>query len=209
MRRSWLAAASVALLACLGACSSDGDSASVEAASVEPTPTPVPTPFDPYGWADVEYEDYLEAAQELGLRPDVLVPQAGFSSGLSALCRSSAEELAALRTSHAAYTEDSETYSTAKYLTDEVGLRLGLACPQRMGDWTEASMEHETGPSDSDAENSAVTDEDLARAAEEEAQGDGHSYGSHDSDDSDDSGHSDEETPSAELTTPQATQAPE
>ncbi|GAA0635973.1 hypothetical protein GCM10009547_45220 [Sporichthya brevicatena] len=190
MRSSWLAAASVALLACLGACSSDGDSTSVEAASVAATPTPEPTPVDPFAWTDVEYEDYLEAAKELGLRPDVLVPQAGFSSGLGALCRSSAEELAAMRSAHAEYTQDTDRYATAKYLSDEIGLRLGLACPQRMGDWTEASMERD---SETDAENSTVTDEDLARAAEEEANNSGDEPYAHET----------------ELTTPQATHAPE
>lgn len=170
MRHATLAAASAVLLACLGACSNDSDAASAEAVVVQPTESTA-TPLDPYAWSDVSYAEYLEAAQQIGLRPDVLVPEAGFSSGLNTLCRSSAEELATMRDSHVEDVTDSGTYSTAKYLADEVGLRLGLACPQRMTDWTAASIEQEDTDEDQAEEGSSVTDDDLDRAtAEEEAQ---------------------------------------
>lgn len=172
MRRIVLAAASVAALACLGACSNDSDAASDAVVVATPTPTPEATPTDPFAWSDVEYQDYLDAAQELGLRPDVLVPEAGFTSGLSALCRTPAVEMVTMRSEHRSYTEDAATYSTAKYLADEIGLRIGLACPQRMTDWTAAeddSRDERDGGDDRDDGVSAVTDEDLAKAAAEEA----------------------------------------
>lgn len=195
MPRIMLAAASFAALACLGACGNDSDAASDEAVVVTSTPTPEPTPVDPFAWNDVPYQEYLDAAEELGLRPDVLLPEAGFSSGLSTLCRTTAEDMVAMRSSHQSYTEDAATYSTAKYLADEVGLRIGLACPQRMTDWTAAGYDerdqHE-GDEDDDGV-SAVTDEDLARAAAEEAAASsapGHHHGTSDD-------HSDAEDESA------------
>ena len=171
MRHVMLATASAVLLACLGACGNDSDAASDDAVVVEPAASASPTAADPYAWTDVAYADYLEAADQIGLRPDVLVPEAGFSSGLSVLCRTSAEELATMRSSYVEDVTDSGTYSTAKYLADEVGLRLGLACPQRMTDWTAASVEQDDTDSDTDtdeSEGSSVTDDDLDRATAEE-----------------------------------------
>ena len=175
MRRTVLAVASVAALACLGACGNDSDSASDEAVVVAPTPSPVPASLDPFAWSDVAYQDYLDAADQLGLRPDVLVPEAAFSSGLNTLCRTSAEDMVTMRSQHQSYTENAATYSTAKYLAEEVGLRIGLACPQRMTDWTAAGYDsgddigsrHRDDSGDDGV--SAVTDEDLARATAEEA----------------------------------------
>lgn len=174
MRHALLATASAVLLACLGACGNDSDAASDDAVVVEPAASASPTAADPYAWTDVAYADYLEAADQIGLRPDVLVPEAGFSSGLSVLCRTSAEELATMRSSYVEDVTDSGTYSTAKYLADEVGLRLGLACPQRMTDWTAAGLEQDDADTDTDAdtdaseEGSSVTDDDLDRATAEE-----------------------------------------
>jgi hypothetical protein len=166
MRRFGLAAASVAVLACLGACS-DGDVADAQPAP-EPTVSAEPTPTDPFAWTDVPYKDYLDAAHEIGLRPDVLVPESGFSSGLNTLCHTTPTDFAALRKSQQANTSDTDTYTTAKYLSDEVGLRLGLACPQRMGDWA-ATSDDRASADEADDDVSTVTDEDLARAEAEEA----------------------------------------
>jgi hypothetical protein len=168
MRRTMLAAASAVLLACLGACANDSDGASDEAVAVQPAESGTPTPLDPFAWTDVSYYDYLEAAEQIGLRPDVLVPEAGFSSGLNALCHTSAEEMATMRSSHVEDVADSGTYSTAKYLGDEVGLRLGMACPQRMTDWTAAGLEQEGTDPDEPEEESTVTEDDLDRATAEE-----------------------------------------
>ena len=165
MRRTMLAAASAVLLACLGACADDSDDASGETVAIQPIESGTPTPLDPFAWTDVSYFDYLEAADEIGLRPDVLVPEAGFSSGLDALCRTSAEDMATMRSSHIEDVADSGTYSTAKYRGDEVGLRIGMACPQRMTDWTTAGLEQDGTDPD---EQSTVTDDDLDRAAAEE-----------------------------------------
>jgi hypothetical protein len=194
MRRTMLATTSVVLLACLGACSDDrDDGASDEAVVVQPSAAAEPVSLDPFAWNDVSYEDYLAAADELGLRRDVLLPMAGFSSGLNALCHSSAKELAAMRAAQMEHTKDTETYSTAKYLGEEVALRLGLACPQRMTDWNAADVErHDSDSSDSDADDgvSAVSDAELAEAIAEEASSDPDYSGSdYDSDSSHDSDH--------------------
>ncbi len=141
MRRTMLVAASFATVACLGACGGGSDSASGDAVVVQPTPSAPPISLDPFAWTDVAYQDYLDAADQLGLRPDVLVSEAGFSSGLNTLCRTTPDAMVTMRTSHGSYTEDAETYSTAKYLAEEVGLRIGLACPQRMTDWTAAGYD--------------------------------------------------------------------
>jgi hypothetical protein len=167
MRRFMLVAASAATLACLGACSDGGDVA--QDVTTQPTVSSEPTPLDPFAWTDVPYREYLDAAQEIGVRPDVLVSESGFSAGLDALCHTSSADLAALRKTQLAKTHNTETYSDADYLGDEVGLRIGLACPQRMSDWT-ATSDGETASDGEGADDiSAVTDEDLARARAEEA----------------------------------------
>lgn len=168
MRHVMLAAASAVLLACLSACADDSDVASENEVVVQPAESTSPTPFDPFAWSDVPYADYVEAADQIGLRPDVLVPEAGFSSGLNTLCHTSAEDMAVMRSSHVEDVSDSGTYSTAKYLADEVGLRLGLACPQRMTDWTAAGVQQDDTDSDQTEEDSSVTGDDLDRATEEE-----------------------------------------
>lgn len=170
MRRTMLAAASAVLLACLGACANDSDGESDETVAMQPADSPTATPADPFAWTDVSYSDYLEAADQIGLRPDVLVPEAGFSSGLNTLCHTSAEEMAVMRNSHVGDVADSGTYSTAKYLGDEVGLRLGMACPQRMTDWTAADLEQDGTDPDEPEEQSTVSDDDLDRATAEEAE---------------------------------------
>jgi len=168
MRRFVLAAASVAALACLGACS-DGDGVA-DATAAEPTASADPTPLDPYAWTEVPYQEYLDAADQIGLRPDVLVPEAGFSSGLNELCHTSPADFVTMRKSQMANTKETETYTAAKYLGDEVGLRIGLACPQRMGDWAATDDDHVDDDGNSaDDDVSEVTDADLARAEAEEA----------------------------------------
>lgn len=168
MRRFRLAAASVAVLACLGACS-DGDSDGDAVAAVVPTESASPTSLDPYAWANVPYKDYLDAAEQIGLRPDVLVPEFGFDTGLDKLCHTTPADFATMRKTQMANTRDTDTYTTAHYLGDEVALRLGLACPQRMGDWTATDDGHAEDGDTSDDDVSAVTDEDLKRAEAEEA----------------------------------------
>jgi hypothetical protein len=173
MRRTMFAAASAVLLACLGACANDSDGGSDETVAVQPAASATPTSLDPFAWTDVSYAEYLEAAEQIGLRPDVLVAEAGFSSGLNTLCHTSAEEMAVMRSSHVEDVADSGTYSTAKYLGDEIGLRLGMACPQRMTDWTAAGLEQDGTDPDEPEEQSTVTDDDLDRATAEEVAEDG------------------------------------
>lgn len=166
-------AASAALLAGLGACSdgneSDGASAAVPVAPVVVV-TPTAASADPYAWTDIRYEDYLKAAEQLGIRPDMLRPLAGFSSGLSELCHTAPAQFGEMRQAQLTNTANTETYSAAQYMHDEVALRIGLACPQRMADWTATNTGEDTatGGSESDGSEAAVTDEDLARAAAEE-----------------------------------------
>lgn len=167
MRRFELAAASVAVLACLGACS-DGAGGGSAVAEAAPTESATPTAVDPYAWAVVPYKEYLDAAQQIGLRPDVLVPESGFAAGLDTLCHTSPEDFAAMRKTQMANTRDTDTYTAAEYLGDEVGLRIGLACPQRMSDWT-ATDDERSDDGDSSDDVSEVTGEDLARAQAEEA----------------------------------------
>jgi hypothetical protein len=167
MRRFMLVAASAAALACLGACSDGSDVA--QDVTTQPTVSAEPTPLDPFAWTDVPYKEYLDAAQEIGVRPDVLVSESGFSAGLDALCHTSSADLAAMRKAQLSKTRNTETYSDADYLGDEVGLRIGLACPQRMSDWTATSDDQmDADGNTSDDQVSAVTDEDLARAQAEE-----------------------------------------
>ncbi len=171
MRRSVIAAAaSAALLACLGACSggSEPDASSV-LAPVTPIVASTPTPADPYAWTGVPYGDYLDAAEQLGIRPDLLRPLSGFSSGLNALCHTPPDQMVELRKAQLANTEDAAAYSVAQYMHDEVALRIGMACPQRMPDWSTAAGTGAVGTGGGE-DDPAVTDEDLARAtAEEEA----------------------------------------
>jgi hypothetical protein len=162
-----VAAASVAALACLGACSDDRDVAQ-DTAPAAPTASAQPTTLDPFAWTDVPYSEYLDAAEQIGLRPDVLMPEAGFSTGLNTLCHTTPADFMTLRKSQMSKTEQTDTYTTAKYLGDEVGLRIGLACPQRMVDWS-ATSEDQMGGDDSADDVSAVTDEELARAEADEA----------------------------------------
>lgn len=214
MRRSVIAtAASAALLAGLGACSG-GSESDVPSAAVAVVPVIAATPgaaADPYAWTDVLYEDYLEAADQLGIRPDLRRPLAGFSSGLNELCHQTPEQLAEMRKAQQANLNEADTFSAAQYMSDEVALRIGMACPQRMSDWTSTNSSSEdtaTGGSEADGSEASVTDEDLARAtAEEESasvapDGDPAGYGAgHPSPDSGDS------TPSA-APTGTATPAP-
>lgn len=166
MRRSFhAAAASAALLACLSACASDSDPASADApVDTLVTTESTPASSDPYAWRAVAYEDYLEAAHQLNIRPDLLRPRAGFDDGLDELCRSTPEQLSQVRQTQQANLDEGATYTAAQYMSDEVSLRIDLACPQRMGDWTSAATEAgQEAPDDS-----AVSDEDLARATAEE-----------------------------------------
>ncbi|HUR74627.1 MAG TPA: hypothetical protein VMZ00_10150 [Sporichthya sp.] len=172
MRRTMLATASVVLLACVGGCTGGrSDATSDGAVAVQPTPSAEPTALDPFAWTDVPYDGYLAAAKELGLRPELLLPMAGFSSGLRALCHTSATDLAAMRSAQMAHTKDTETYTAARYLGDEVALRIGLACPQRMTDWNAAGIAQDEKDAEvKDDGVSAVSDAELAKAMAEEAQ---------------------------------------
>jgi hypothetical protein len=171
MRRTMLTAASVAALACLGGCSS-GDDAKQAAPTEQVTASAEPSTLDPNAWVDVPYKDYLAAADQIGLRPDVLQPESGFSSGLNTLCHTSAADLATMRKTQLANRDGTDTYTTAKYLGDEVGLRIGMSCPQRMGDWAATEADDDgasAGPTDDISE---VSEADLARAAAQEASSD-------------------------------------
>jgi hypothetical protein len=169
MRRFKIAAASVGVLACLGACSDGAGGESAVAAAAAPTESATPTALDPYAWTVVPYKEYLDAAQQIGLRPDVLVPESGFAAGLDTLCHTSPEDFAAMRKTQMANTRGTDTYTAAEYLGDEVGLRIGLACPQRMSDWTATDDERGDDGDASDDDVSEVTEEELARAQAEEA----------------------------------------
>lgn len=174
MRRSVIAAAaSAALLPWLSACGGTESDTASGAGPALVLPSAVATPAavaDPYAWTDVPYGDYLKAAEQLGIRRDLLRPPTGFSAGLAELCRTAPAQLVEIRKAHLANLDNADTFSAAQFMQDEVALRIGLACPQRMVDWTAAGTGEDgaTGGSESDGSEAAVTDEDLARATAQE-----------------------------------------
>jgi hypothetical protein len=131
-----IAAAAVALSAALTGCG--GGKGDADRADGAPTPTPTPS-ADPYAFAHVPYPAYSEAARQTGIRPDIVKREYGFSAGIAALCKSTPADLTKLlgelKTAAAA---DEEPSHTLQAMIDEVSLRLGLSCPQRMSDWIEA-----------------------------------------------------------------------
>ncbi|MGQ0630043.1 MAG: hypothetical protein ACT4P1_03315 [Sporichthyaceae bacterium] len=132
------AAAVAAALVVLSACGGGSDAAPPQAAVV-----PVVADTDtsqveqnPFAWSQVPYAVYVEAAEQLAIRPDVLIPSGEFLASLGEICTTPTGGYTDLRAQQVA-SSDTETgdQTTAQYLRDETSLRITLACPQRMPDW--------------------------------------------------------------------------
>lgn len=122
-----------------------------------------PAAGDPYAWSDVDYQDYRAAALAVPISSDLLVAPAALTQSLDTLCHTDPAGFAQLVADHKAraQTDDSDLDS---HLGQEVSLRLGMACPQRMGDWLTAERDGEP------AAESAATAEGDERSSVESPQ---------------------------------------
>ncbi|MGQ0464504.1 MAG: hypothetical protein ACT4QG_04195 [Sporichthyaceae bacterium] len=133
------AAVLLATTACGTAQDSAGDAPAPSQAAVQE-----PAAVDPYAWTDVDYQDYRAAALAVPISTDLLVAPAALTQSLDTLCHTDPAGFAQLLTEHQARAQaDSSDTEVAKHLGEEVGLRLGMACPQRMGDWLTAQRDAE------------------------------------------------------------------
>lgn len=96
------------------------------------------TPTDPYAWTDVDYQEYRSAALQVPLSPELLIAPADLTASLDALCHTDPAGFATLLAEHQSKGNERPNSDLAKHLSEEVSLRLGMACPQRMGDWMTA-----------------------------------------------------------------------
>jgi len=115
--------------ACGGAINSVADVPAPQVAVQEPTAG------DPYAWTDVNYQDYRSAALAVPISPDLLIAPAALTQSLDTLCHTDPAGFAQLLADHRARARTDEGDDVDQHLGEEVSLRLGMACPQRMGDW--------------------------------------------------------------------------
>lgn len=102
-----------------------------------------PAAGDPYAWTDVDYQDYRAAALAVPISPDLLVAPAGLTQSLDTLCHTDPAGFAQLVADHRTRAQTDSDSEVDKHLGEEVSLRLGMACPQRMGDWLTAERDAE------------------------------------------------------------------
>lgn len=147
-----------------------GDDARVIAA-VQAEPESPAAPADPYAWTDVAYADYRAAALQVPIRPEFLVTPGALTQSLDTVCTTDLAGYTELLSAHRHRARDaSEAAQRRRYLAEEVSLRLGMACPQRMADWATARAAaqggdtlHEAGGLDSDGRTEASTSNPRTR----------------------------------------------
>lgn len=127
------------------------------------------TPTDPYAWTDVDYQEYRSAALQVPLSPELLIGPTDLTASLDALCHTDPAGFAALLAEHRTKAGERPNSDLAKHLGEEVSLRLGMACPQRMGDWMTARGDAERADDPSagtDVASSRPTDGDQPSVVE-------------------------------------------
>ena len=72
------------------------------------------------------------------LSPELLIAPTELTASLDTLCHTDTAGFAALIADHQNKGIQRPNSDLAKHLGEEVSLRLGMACPQRMGDWMTA-----------------------------------------------------------------------
>lgn len=148
-----LTVAGLAMLFGLAACAGSEDAAA-------PAPPPAAavaeqTSADPFAWKDVRYQDYRAAALQVPISPELLVAPAALTQSLDSLCHTDSAGFVQLIVDHESKAQAASQNDLDKHLAEEVSLRLGLACPQRMGDWMAARQ-------GVDLSEEAVTQPELA-----------------------------------------------
>ncbi|MGQ0623755.1 MAG: hypothetical protein ACT4PP_03750 [Sporichthyaceae bacterium] len=120
----------------ISACGGGSDAAPPQAAIAPVVAETTQVLTNAFAWTEVPYAEYLDTAQQLSIRPDVLVHSERWTASLEEICTAPASSYQELRTSQLASNDtDTGDQSTAQYLRDETSLRITLACPQRMADW--------------------------------------------------------------------------
>jgi hypothetical protein len=131
---SKLTAVALAVLFGVSACGAAEEAAAPPAPQVQVQPSPT----DPFAWKDVRYQEYRTAALQVPISTELLVQPAELTASLETLCRTDAAGFAALLAAHETRAKEAGDNDLEKHLGDEVALRLGMACDQRMGDWLTA-----------------------------------------------------------------------
>lgn len=127
--------AGLAVLLGLAACGGSKDAA---------VPAPPPAPVaeqataDPFAWKDVRYQDYRAAALQVPLGAELLIAPDALTQSLDTLCHTDSAGFVQLLLDHESKAREASQNDLDKHLAEEVSLRLGLSCPQRMGDWMAA-----------------------------------------------------------------------
>ncbi|MGQ0846156.1 MAG: hypothetical protein ACT4QF_18700 [Sporichthyaceae bacterium] len=134
---SKLTAAALAVLCGVSACGAAKDAAAPPAPEV----AVVQTPIDPFAWKDVRYQEYRTAALQVPISAELLVQPAALTASLETLCRTDAAGFAALIAEHETRAKEAGDNDLETHLDQEVALRLGMACAQRMGDWLTAQRD--------------------------------------------------------------------
>ncbi len=105
------------------------------------------TPVDPFAWTDVRYQDYRAAALQVPISTELLVQPAELTQSLDQLCHTDPAGFAQLLADQETRARNEAENDLDKHLAKEVELRLGMACPQRMGDWMTAQRDAEPAQS--------------------------------------------------------------
>lgn len=171
--RHSVAAAVAAALGVLSACSGGSDAAPSQAAVAPVAADTTQVLENPFAWSQVPYGEYLDAAEQLAIRPDVLISSESFLASLDELCTTPAAGYQDLRRLQLASSDtDTNDQATAQYLRDETSLRITLACPQRMADWVsvpEAESVDDLAAEEAEAAQQVSAEEQAGVAATSDA----------------------------------------
>lgn len=136
-----------------------GCGAAKDEVAAVPTPeaTVTETPVDPYAWTDVGYQEYRAAALQVPLSPELLLNPGDLTASLEPLCRTDGAGFAQMLAEHRQRAAARPNSDLAKHLAEEVSLRLGMACPQRMGEWMSARADADRELSGDNGQGEAPT----------------------------------------------------
>jgi|GEM_PF-4197086 len=139
LREFAIAGAGTALVVGLSGCGGNALTGRPAAAAVAPASAAPAASTDPYAPKLVAYHEYRDAAMQMSIRANLLSPMASFRAGLDKLCHTPPDGFAQLRRSQRLLSRaDPDPTSALQSRTDETALRVDMACPQRMADWTTA-----------------------------------------------------------------------
>lgn len=117
-----------------------------------PEVTAVETPTDPFAWSEIDYQEYRSAALQVPLSPELLLGPQELKASLDPLCHTDGAGFAQMLADHRERAQRKPNSDLAKHLAEEVSLRLGMACPQRMGDWMTARSDAERAQQPADGQ---------------------------------------------------------